>query len=154
MAIDGLTTFLWFDDRAGEAAEFYVATLPDSRLGDISYYGPNAPMPEGTVLTVAFELFSQPFVALNGGPGHPHTDAVSFMVHCDTQEEIDQIWDALIADGGAGIACGWCQDRFGVRWQVVPRVVGELLSGPDPEAAQRAFQAMMGMVKIEIAGLR
>lgn len=153
MTITGVTTFLWFDDRAEEAANFYVSLFPQSRIISTSYYEKNAQKPAGSVLTVEFELFGIPFAALNGGPQFPHSEAVSFQVHCDTQDEIDNLWNALTSDGGEESMCGWCKDRFGVSWQVIPRRLGELLSSGDSAASGRAFAAMMEMRKIVIADL-
>jgi predicted 3-demethylubiquinone-9 3-methyltransferase (glyoxalase superfamily) len=153
MSITGLTTFLWFDDEALEAAEFYVATFPDSRLGDVSHYQAGGQKPEGAVLVAEFELFGQRFAALNGGPQFTHSEAVSFQVHCDTQDEIDLLWDRLTADGGQESMCGWCKDRFGVSWQVIPRRLGELLSGGGDAEPGAAWRAMMDMRKIVIADL-
>jgi 2-polyprenyl-6-hydroxyphenyl methylase/3-demethylubiquinone-9 3-methyltransferase len=153
MALTGITTFLWFDGTAREAAEFYVSLFPDAELGDISFYQSDAQRPEGDVLTVAFTLFGRPYVALNGGPGFPHSEAVSFQVACDDQDDVDRLWNALIADGGAESRCGWCQDRFGVRWQVIPRQLGDYLGSPDPEASAYAFAQMMTMSKIIVADL-
>lgn len=147
MAITGLATFLWFDTQALEAAEFYTDVFPDSELGSISYYPDDHPhTPVSSVLAVEFRLFGHTFTAINGGPQFSHSEAVSFMVHCDTQEEIDRIWDALIANGGSESQCGWCKDRFGISWQVVPRNIQELLSAG-------AWPALMPMKKIEIAAL-
>lgn len=154
MTISGVTTFLWFDDQALEAASFYVKTFPDSRLGEISHRPGDSPRPEGSILTVEFELFGHPFVALNGGPGFPHSEAISFQVHCDTQDEIDQLWNALTSKGGRESACGWCHDRWGISWQIIPRALGELLQSGDEATSKRAFEAMMTMTKIDIAGLR
>lgn len=153
MAISGGTPYLWFDDQALEAAEFYVSLFPDSRLGRVSYYREGGHRPAGSVLVVEFDLMGRPFAALNGGPEFPHTEAVSFQVLCDSQEEIDRIWNALIADGGAESMCGWCKDRFGVNWQVTARALDELLSGDDAEAAQRAWNALLDMRRIVIADL-
>lgn len=153
MTISGVTTYLWFDDDAESAAELYVSIFPDSRITSVSHYGEGAQKPAGSVLTVQFELFGQPFAALNAGPQFPHSEAVSFQVSCETQEEIDRVWSALIADGGQESMCGWCKDRFGVSWQVTAATLGELLGGPDAAASQRAWAAMMGMRKIDIAGL-
>ena len=149
MAITGLTTFLWFDENALEAAEFYVSVFPDARLGRIEYYAANDEhRPPGTdILTVEFTLFGQAFAGINGGPHFTHSEAVSFMVQCDTQEELDRIWDALVADGGAESQCGWCKDRFGVSWQVVPRTLPDLL-------ARGAWPAVMQMQRIDIAALQ
>jgi len=151
MAISGGTPYLWFDDQALEAAEFYVSLFPDSRLGAVSHYLEGGHRPAGSVLVVEFELMGRPFAALNGGPQFPHTEAVSFEVRCDTQEEIDRIWDALIADGGQESMCGWCKDRFGVNWQVTPTVLVDVLTGDDADAAQRAWNAVLDMRRIVIA---
>ena len=153
MAIDGVTTCLWFDDQAEEAAHFYVATFPDSKILATSYYATDAQKREGSVLTVEFALFGQPFVALNGGPQYTHSPAISFQVFCDTQEEVDRLWDALVSNGGAESMCGWCSDRFGVSWQIIPRRLTELLSSPDAAAARRATERMLTMRKIVIADL-
>jgi 2-polyprenyl-6-hydroxyphenyl methylase/3-demethylubiquinone-9 3-methyltransferase len=153
MPLRSITTFLWFDGVALEAAEFYVSLFPDAVLGDVSYYTRDAQQPQGEVLTVAFSLFGQPYVALNGGPGFPHSEAVSFQVACDDQDDVDRLWDALIANGGGESRCGWCYDRFGVRWQVIPRQLGELLSSADPEISGYAFSQMMTMGKIVVADL-
>ena len=154
MTISGVTTFLWFDDQALDAATFYVDTFPDSRLGAVTRYPAGAPMPEGSVLTVEFELFSRPFVALNGGPGFPHSEAVSFQVFCDTQAEVDSLWETITVNGGRESMCGWCQDRWGVSWQVVPHALFELLSSEDPAVSQKAHSSMMTMHKIIIDDLR
>ena len=153
MAITGTTTCLWFDSRASEAAQFYAATFPDSRIVATSHYGPDMPLPEGTVLTVEFELFGQPFLALNGGPHFTHSPAISFQVFCDTQEELDRLWDALVSNGGEESMCGWCSDRFGVSWQIIPRRLTELLSSADADVARRTTERMMTMRKIVIADL-
>jgi predicted 3-demethylubiquinone-9 3-methyltransferase (glyoxalase superfamily) len=154
VAISGVTTFLWFDEAALEAAEFYVGLFPDSRITSVSHYGEGAQMPEGTVMVVEFVLFGQPFAALNGGPQFPHTEAVSFKVEGDTQDDIDRVWDALVHDGGEESRCGWCRDRFGVSWQVVPARLGELMGGADAAASGRAWSALMQMGKIDIATLQ
>ncbi|MGI9197692.1 MAG: VOC family protein [Candidatus Nanopelagicales bacterium] len=153
MSIEGATTCLWFSDEAQEAADFYVGLFPGSRVLSTSYYPADAQRPAGSVLTVEFELFGQPFLALNGGPVYSHSPAISFQVFCETQEEIDRVWDALVSDGGEESRCGWCSDRFGVSWQVIPRRLTQLLSSPDPGVAGRATEAMMGMSKIVIADL-
>lgn len=153
MAISGVTTFLWFDEEAEDAANFYVSIFPNSRITSISRYLKDAQKPEGTVLTVEFELFGQHFAALNGGPEFPHSEAVSFQVHCDTQEEVDHVWNSLTANGGEESMCGWCKDRFGVSWQVIPRVLTERLTSSEPGVADATFAAMMTMHKIEIAKL-
>jgi len=154
MALTNLTTFLWFDGNTREAAEFYVNLFPESQLGPVSYYPDDAPHLSGQVLVAEFQIFGRPFAILNGGPGFPHSEAVSFQIACDTQEDVDRLWDALIADGGEASRCGWCKDRFGVSWQVTPRALGELLGDPDPEVSGYAMKQMMQMSKIVIADLR
>ena len=153
MAIEGVTTCLWFDDQAQEAAQFYVATFPGSKVLSTSYYATDAQKPEGSVLTVDFELFGQRFLALNGGPHFTHSPAISFQVFCDTQDEVDRLWDALVSDGGEESMCGWCSDRFGVSWQIIPRRLTDLLSSADAEVARRTTERMMTMRKIVIAEL-
>ena len=153
MAIEGLTTCLWFDIEAGEAADFYVRTFPNSQILSTSYYPVDAQKPAGSVLTVEFTLFGQSFLALNAGPVYTHSPAVSFQVFCDTQAEVDRLWDALVADGGSESMCGWCSDRFGVSWQVIPRRLTELLTSAEPGVAERTTQRMMTMNRIDIAGL-
>ncbi len=148
-----LTTWLWFDTEAEEAAEFYTSVFPDARITDVSRYGEAGPRPEGMVMTVGFELFGREFYVLNGGSNAKIDGyAVSFMVECDSQEEVDRYWSRL-ADGGEEIACGWVTDRYGVAWQIVPRRLRELLADPDREKAQRAMAAMLQMKKIEIEEL-
>jgi len=157
-----ITPFLWFDDQAEEAANFYVSVFSSRREGaaaeetkivDVSRYGDAGPGAPGSVMTVAFQLEGQVFQALNGGPGHPLTDAISFVVECDGQDEVDELWIAL-TDGGEEVACGWLTDRYGLSWQIVPKVLFELLNDPDPERAQRAMKAMLEMKKIDIVGLQ
>ena len=144
-----ITPFLWFDDQARQAAEYYVSLFPDSRIDSI------ATTPEGRTLVVEFTLLGRPYRAMDGGPGHPHSDAVSFQVDVDTQDELDRVWDALLADGGRPVACGWLVDRWGLSWQVTPSMMGELMTGSgDPEANARVFQAMMTMQKLDIPALR
>ena len=151
MAISGVITHLWFDDQALEAAESYVAMFPDSRITSISHYPEDGQRPSGSVLLVEFELFGQSFAALNGGPQFPHTEAISFQVRCDTQEELDRVWDALVAHGGEESMCGWCKDRFGVSWQVVPASLGELMQS---DSAPAVWQALMSMRRIDLATLQ
>jgi predicted 3-demethylubiquinone-9 3-methyltransferase (glyoxalase superfamily) len=148
------TPFLWFDDQAEQAATFYTSLFPNSRITEISRYGEGGPREAGLALVVAFELDGRPFSALNGGPEFRFTEAVSFAITCDSQEEIDRYWDAFTADGGEESQCGWCKDRFGLSWQVVPSVLPELLGDPDPERAQRAMNAMLKMQKLDIEALR
>lgn len=149
-----MTTYLWFDNQALEAATFYVDLFPQSRLGDISYYQADAQQPEGSVLTVAFEIFGQSFAALNGGPQFPHSEAVSFQVACESQNDVDRYWSALTSDGGRESQCGWCKDRWGVSWQIIPAALERALKGLDGYDGAYAFQAMMKMSKIKIADLR
>ena len=154
MAISGLTTCLWFDDQAEEAANFYVNIFPGSKITGMDYYQDHPIKPAGSVLTVQFELFGHPFLALNGDPQFSHSEAVSFQVTGETQDEIDFLWNSLIADGGQESQCGWCKDKFGVSWQVIPTQLGELLSNSDPNKSKPAWQAMMEMTKIIIADLQ
>ena len=154
MTATGLTTYLWFDDQALEAATFYVGLFPQSKLGDISYYQADAQRPEGSVLTVEFEIFGRPFAALNGGPQFPHSEAVSFQVSCETQEDVDRIWDAIVSNGGSESQCGWCKDRWGVSWQIIPVALGRALQGLDGCDSKYAFEAMLKMSRIIVADLR
>jgi len=148
-----ITPFLWFDTEAEEAATFWTGLFPNSRIVDITRYGAAGPREEGLVMTVAFELDGRPYVGLNGGPQYHFTEATSLQVLCDDQAEVDGYWAAL-TDGGEEGPCGWCKDRFGFSWQIVPRALPELLGDPDRERAQRAMQAMLGMRKLDVAALR
>jgi predicted 3-demethylubiquinone-9 3-methyltransferase (glyoxalase superfamily) len=149
-----IATCLWFDKNAEEAAKFYAATFPDSRVGKVMRAPGDFPSgKKGDVLTVEFTVLGQPFVGLNGGPEFHFTEAVSFMVYTDDQEETDRYWNAIVSNGGSESVCGWCKDRFGLSWQVVPRRLMELINGSDRETAKRAFDAMMQMKKIDIAAL-
>ena len=149
-----ITPFLWFDKDAETAACFYVSLFPDSRIDQVTRSpADNSSTREGEVITVEFTLAGRRFTAMNGGPGHPHTDAFSISVSTKDQAETDRLWDALIADGGAPVACGWLKDRFGLSWQITPEVMLRLLADPDRDRSRRAFQAMMGMVKLDIAEL-
>ncbi|NCX31459.1 MAG: VOC family protein [Actinobacteria bacterium] len=154
MAATHLTTYLWFNTEALEAAKFYVNLFPGSRMGDVSYYQADAQMPAGTVLTVEFELFGRPFAALNGGPAFTHSEAVSFQVHCETQDDVDRIWNNIVDSGGAASQCGWCKDRWGVSWQIIPEALGRALKGLDGYDSDYAFKAMMKMSKIVVADLQ
>ena len=147
-----VTPFVWYDSEAEEAAGLYTSVIPSSRIVDVSRHGAGGPGPEGAVMTVTFELDGLRFTALNGGPGHPLTEAVSFVVSCETQEEVDRYWAAL-SEGGEEGPCGWLKDRFGLSWQIVPTALPRLLGDPDPARAQRAMQAMLGMKKLDIAAL-
>jgi predicted 3-demethylubiquinone-9 3-methyltransferase (glyoxalase superfamily) len=149
-----VTPFLWFDDQAEEAAYFYTSVFPNARIVDTVRNGDSGPGPAGSVLTVEFELDGNRFVALNGGPAHYGFDeAISFVIDCTTEEELDHYWNAL-SDGGEEIACGWLKDRYGLRWQVVPSELPSLLQDPDAERAARAMQAMLGMKKLDIQAIR
>jgi len=154
MAATHLTTYLWFNTEALEAAKFYVDLFPGSRMGDVSYYQVDAQMPAGTVLTVEFELFGRPFAALNGGPAFTHSEAVSFQVHCETQDDVDHIWNTIVGSGGAESQCGWCKDRWGVSWQIIPSALERALKGLDGYDSDYAFKAMMRMSKIIVADLK
>ena len=145
-----ITPFLWFDNNAEQAADFYVSIFPNSRrVGEVRNTASDDPrmVPKGSVLTVSFELDGLRFTALNGGPAHKFSDAVSFVVRCENQDEIDNYWSKLTADGGSEVACGWLKDKFGLSWQIVPANIGDLLKTP------KAMQAMMGMKKLIIADL-
>ena len=147
-----ITPFLWFKDQAEEAMNFYVSIFKNSKVGAVTRYGDAGPGPKGSVMTVAFDLDGQRFVALNGGPHFTFTPAVSFVVNCDTQQEIDMYWDKLSAGGDpAAQQCGWLKDKFGLSWQIVPSSLGSLTSGPN---AGRVMQALMPMKKLDIATLK
>jgi len=151
-AMHGVTPCLWFDTEGEEAATFYTSVFPNSRIVDVARYGAAGPRPEGTVMTVSFDLDGQKFVALNGGPEFTFNEAISFQVSCKTQEEVDAFWSKLSEDGEEG-PCGWLKDRYGVSWQIIPTVLPELLGDPDPEKSQRVMGAMLKMRKIEIDAL-
>jgi predicted 3-demethylubiquinone-9 3-methyltransferase (glyoxalase superfamily) len=152
-----ITPFLWFDDQAEEAARFYTSIFSDSKIGKVARYDKSAETisgrPSGSVMTVEFQLAGQSFIALNGGPLFKFNKSISFVVSCKTQAELDRYWKALVA-GGKESRCGWLKDKFGVSWQVVPEVLSELLDGRDPEATGRAMQALLKMVKLDIARLK
>jgi predicted 3-demethylubiquinone-9 3-methyltransferase (glyoxalase superfamily) len=148
-----ITPMLWFDDQAEEAAKLYTSLFDDAEILNVSRYGEAGPGEPGSVMTVEFELEGQKFVALNGGPAHyGFTEAVSFVVNCETQEEVDKFWDAL-TNGGEEGPCGWLKDRFGLSWQITPTALPRLLTDSDREKANRAMNAMMGMKKLDIAEL-
>jgi predicted 3-demethylubiquinone-9 3-methyltransferase (glyoxalase superfamily) len=149
-----ITPFLWFDDNAEEAMNFYLSVFKDGKAGNVTRYGEAGPGPAGSVMTAAFEINGQEFIALNGGPMHAGFNlSVSFVVNCKTQHEVDELWDKLLA-GGTAHACGWLQDKFGLAWQVVPEGFVELLSGDNPKKAAAAMAAMMTMEKLDINRLR
>ena len=148
-----ITPFLWFDHQAEEAVNFYTGIFANSKILDIGRYGEAGPGPVGSVMTVRFQIEGQRFVALNGGPVFNFTPAISFVVDCKTQEEVDRLWGRLSAGGGETGQCGWLTDRYGISWQVVPTRLAELASDPDPAKAKRVMQAMLTMTKIDIATL-
>jgi predicted 3-demethylubiquinone-9 3-methyltransferase (glyoxalase superfamily) len=147
-----ITPFLWFDGNAEEAVRFYAGVFPEGKVGTITRFGDAGPFPKGTVMTAEVELFGQRFVALNGGPQYRFTPAVSFFIDCETQAEVDDYW-AKLTDGGKEQPCGWLVDKFGVSWQIVPRVLVRLLTDPDAKKAARVAQAMFTMTKIDIGAL-
>jgi len=153
VADNAFTTCLWFDTEAEEAANHYTSIFPDSRLGRVVRYTEAGPGPAGSVVTVEFELNSQKFVALNGGPQFTFNEAVSFQIPCADQDEVDFYWSKL-SDGGQEIACGWLKDKYGLCWQVIPTVLVDMISDPDPEKAKRATVAMLTMTKFDIAALQ
>jgi predicted 3-demethylubiquinone-9 3-methyltransferase (glyoxalase superfamily) len=148
-----ITPFLWFNDRAEEAANFYVSIFRNSKVVRISRNGEGGPGPKGSVMSTTFQLDGQEFYALNGGPMFTFTPAISFFIHCETQEEIDDFWEKLSA-GGKQERCGWLKDKFGVSWQVVPSILGKLLQDPDPSKSKRVMTAMLAMNKLDIKGLQ
>lgn len=149
----GMTTYLWFEDQALDAATFYVDLFPQSRLGEISYYQADAQLPKGSVLTVEFEIFGQSFAALNGGPQFQHSEAVSFQVLCESQDDVDKFWYSLVTTGGTESQCGWCKDKWGISWQIIPIDLERALKGLDGYDSEFAFRAMMNMSRIIIADL-
>ena len=148
-----ITPFLWFDGKAEEAANFYVSIFKNARIGAVRRYGEGGPGPKGSVMSVDFQLDGQQFIALNGGPQFTFSPAISFFVNCETQEEVDELWEKLSA-GGKKNRCGWLQDKFGLSWQIIPTALGKLISDPDPEKSKRAMKAMLQMDKIDINGLK
>ena len=148
-----ITPFLWFDNNAEEAVDFYCSIFKNSRVLNISRYGDAVPGPKGTVMTVDFELDGEKLIALNGGPQFKFTEAISLVVTCETQEEIDYFWEKLSA-GGAESQCGWLKDKYGLSWQVVPTIIGELISDKDPERSNRVMQEVLKMKKLEIEPLK
>ncbi|MEA2397600.1 MAG: hypothetical protein QOK25_1156 [Thermoleophilaceae bacterium] len=148
-----ITPSLWFDDEAEEAADFYISVFKNSRVVNVAHYTEAGPRPAGTVMTVEFELDGQRFVGINGGPQFTFSEAVSFQINCETQEDVDHYWERL-SEGGEEGPCGWLKDRYGLSWQVVPTGMDELFSDPDPERATRAMKAMLTMRKLDIAALQ
>jgi predicted 3-demethylubiquinone-9 3-methyltransferase (glyoxalase superfamily) len=148
-----ITPFLWFDNQAEEAMNFYVSVFKNSKILSVSRYGEAGPGPKGTVMTATFQLEGQEFIALNGGPELKFTEAISFFVNCETQQEVDELW-AKLSDGGEEGQCGWLKDKYGLSWQIVPTASGEMLQDPDPEKANRVMQAMLQMKKIDVPTLK
>lgn|SRR6185436_3361780 len=148
-----ITPFLWFDNNAEQAVKFYLSIFKDSKILSTTRYGEAGPGPAGTVLTISFQLEGQEFVALNGGPQFPFTEAISLSVNADTQEEVDEFWEKL-SEGGEKSRCGWLKDKFGLSWQVNPSILGEMLQDSDPEKAKRVMLAMLQMDKIDIAKIK
>jgi len=148
-----ITPFLWFDNQAEEAMKFYTSIFKNSKVGKVARYGDAGPGPKGSVMTASFELDGQEFIALNGGPHFKFTEAISFVVNCEDQQEVDDYWSKLTAGGGQESQCGWLKDKFGLSWQIVPTILSKLLSDTDPKRSQRVMQALMPMKKLIIADL-
>jgi predicted 3-demethylubiquinone-9 3-methyltransferase (glyoxalase superfamily) len=148
-----IVTSLWFDGNAEEAINFYASIFKNSKVVELSRYGEGAPFPAGTVLAATFQLEGQEFMAINGGPEFPFTEAVSLYVKCKNQEEVDELWEKLV-QGGEESQCGWLKDKYGLSWQIIPTILGELLGDKDPAKAQNVMQAMLKMKKIDIKGLK
>lgn len=148
-----IKTFLWFDANAEEAANLYVSIFKNSKISSVARYGDAGPGPKGSAMTVSFQLEGQEFIGLNGGPHFKFTEAISLLVDCDSQKEVDELWSKLTAGGGAESQCGWLKDKFGLSWQIIPSALFKLLQDPDPEKSKRVMEAMMQMKKIDIARL-
>jgi predicted 3-demethylubiquinone-9 3-methyltransferase (glyoxalase superfamily) len=153
--VQKINPFLWFDGKAEEAANFYVSVFKESKLVNVASYGDAGPGPgpKGTAMSATFDLAGQRFIALNGGPQFKFSEAISFLINCETQLEVDELWEKLSA-GGEKSRCGWLKDKYGLSWQVIPKVLGEMLQDKDPKKSQRVMQAMMQMDKIDIARLK
>ena len=149
-----ISPFIWFDSNAEEAMNFYLSVFKDSKVVRVARNPPGSPGPEGALLVASIQLEGQEIILMNGGPGHPLTDAISLTVNCDSQEEVDYYWSKLLESGGNEIACGWLKDRFGLYWQVTPIILPQLLSDPDKAKAGRVMQAMMKMIKLDIGVLK
>ena len=148
-----ITPFLWFDGKAEEAMNFYISIFKNSKVGRVTRYGEAGPGPKGTVMSATFQLEGQEFMALNGGPQFTFTPAISFFVNCETQQEVDELWEKLI-EGGKKDRCGWLKDKYGLSWQIIPSALGKMLGDKDPEKSKRVMEAMLQMDKIEIKGLQ
>jgi predicted 3-demethylubiquinone-9 3-methyltransferase (glyoxalase superfamily) len=149
-----ITTFLWFDDNAEQAMQFYVSIFKNSKILNVARYGDAGPGSKGSVMLGTFQLEGQEFIALNGGPQFKFTEAISLYVNCETQEEVDDLWKKLTADGGAPSMCGWLKDKFGLSWQIIPTALPELLGDKDPKKSKRVMEAMLQMSKIDIGKLQ
>lgn len=147
-----ITAFLWFNDKAEEAANLYTSLFKNSKIGNVTRYGEGGPGPKGTVMSVTFQLDGQEFIALNGGPQFKFSPAVSFLVNCETQQEVDKLWEKL-SEGGEKQRCGWLRDKYGLSWQIVPSILGKMLHDQDPEKSKKVMKAMLQMDKIDIARL-
>ena len=147
-----IVPFLWFDGNAEEAMNFYTSIFKNSKVGEIRRCG-DGPGPKGSLLTAKFQIEGQEFMALNGGPHFKFTPAISFFVNCETQKEVDELWEKLLA-GGKAMQCGWLTDKFGISWQIIPKALGELMGDKDPQKSQRVMKAMMKMIKIDVEGLK
>lgn len=148
-----ITTYLWFDDNAEEAMKFYVSLFKNSKILSTSRYPEGSPGKPGTLMTGQFQLDGQEFMALNGGPQFPFTEAISLLVNCEDQQEVDELWSKLTSDGGQESQCGWLKDKFGVSWQIIPKQLGEMIGDEDPVKAKRAVDAMLQMKKIDIKAM-
>jgi|SRR5260221_577651 predicted 3-demethylubiquinone-9 3-methyltransferase (glyoxalase superfamily) len=148
-----ISSCLWFDDNAEEAVNFYTSIFKNSKIGSVARYGEEGPGPKGRVMTMTFQLDGQEFMALNGGPHFTFSPAISFFVNCETQEEVDELWEKL-SEGGEKEECGWLKDKYGVSWQIVPTVLGELMQDEDPEKSKRVMKTMLQMKKIDIKTLQ
>src|SRR5437868_10820314 len=148
-----ITPFLWFDTQAEEAANFYVSLFKNSKVKEIRRYGDAGPGPKGSVMTITFQIEGQDFIALNGGPHFSFSPAISLFVNCETQQEVDELWEKLSA-GGKKERCGWLKDKYGLSWQIIPSALGKMLNDPDPEESKRVMKAMLQIDKIDIRGLK
>jgi predicted 3-demethylubiquinone-9 3-methyltransferase (glyoxalase superfamily) len=151
--VQKITPFLWFDSQAEEAMNFYVSIFKNSKIGKVSRCGDSGPGPKGSVMTAEFELDGQKFIALNGGPIFKFNESISFMVNCETQQKVDELWGKLL-EGGTESQCGWLKDKFGLSWQIIPSALGQMLGGNDPRKSANVMKAMLQMKKIDIAGLK
>ena len=149
-----ITPFLWFDNNAEEAVNFYLSIFKDAKILSVSRYGDAGPGPAGSIMVIKFQLQGQEFLALNGGPHFKFTEAISLTVNCETQEEVDHYWEKLTAGGGSPVQCGWLKDKFGLSWQIVPTILGELMEGQDARKKNNVMKALMQMVKLDIKGLK